>query len=59
MDNIPDKSIDCIIADIPYGETECEWDTIIDLEKLWISYKKIIILIIYIIYFCFFKIKKY
>lgn len=42
MDNIPDKSIDCIIADIPYGETECEWDTIIDLEKLWISYKRII-----------------
>lgn len=42
MDNIPDKSVDCIIADLPYGETGCEWDSIIDLEKLWFSYKRII-----------------
>ena len=31
MQNIPDKSIDCIICDLPYGTTDCKWDSVIDL----------------------------
>ena len=42
MQNIPDKRIDCIIADLPYGTTACKWDSLIDLGQLWIHYKRII-----------------
>ena len=26
MKDIPDKSIDCIICDLPYGTTHNQWD---------------------------------
>ena len=42
MQNIPDKSIDMICADLPYGTTACKWDSIIPLEKLWNQYRRII-----------------
>ena len=42
MQDIPDKSIDAIIADLPYGTTACKWDTIIPFEPLWEQYKRII-----------------
>ena len=42
MNNIPDKSVDCIITDLPYGTTQCKWDTIIPFEPLWKQYNRII-----------------
>jgi site-specific DNA-methyltransferase (adenine-specific) len=42
MKNIPDKSIDAIICDLPYGTTACKWDTVIPFEPLWAQYKRII-----------------
>lgn len=42
MKDIPDKSIDLILADLPYGTTRCEFDTIIPFEPLWKQYKRII-----------------
>ena len=42
MNGIPDKSIDMILADLPYGTTACSWDSVIDLEKLWLQYERII-----------------
>jgi len=39
---IEDKSIDAIIADLPYGTTACKWDSILPLDKLWQEYKRII-----------------
>ncbi len=42
MQNIEDKSVDCIIADLPYGTTACKWDSVINLEQLWSHYKRII-----------------
>src|SRR5574344_146104 len=42
MKDIPDKSVDCIICDLPYGTTACKWDTIIPFEPLWTQYKRII-----------------
>lgn len=42
MKNIPDKSIDMILCDLPYGTTRNKWDTIIDLDLLWIQYERII-----------------
>ena len=42
MKQIPDKSIDMILCDLPYGTTACKWDTIIPFEPLWEQYKRII-----------------
>jgi len=42
MKFIPDKSIDMILADLPFGTTNCKWDSIIDLNELWIHYKRLI-----------------
>ncbi len=42
MKDIPDKSIDLILCDPPYGTTRLEWDKIIPLEPLWEQYKRII-----------------
>jgi len=42
MKLIPDKSIDMILCDLPYGTTACKWDTIIPFEPLWEQYKRII-----------------
>lgn len=42
MQNIPDKSIDAIICDLPYGTTQNKWDSIINLDLLWSAYKRVI-----------------
>lgn len=42
MRDIPDKSIDMILCDLPYGTTACKWDTVIPFEPLWSQYKRII-----------------
>lgn len=35
MKDIPDKSIDMILCDLPYGTTRCKWDSVIDFAALW------------------------
>lgn len=40
--SIPDKSVDAIIADLPYGTTSCKWDSILPFDKLWMEYERII-----------------
>lgn len=42
MQEIPSKSIDMILCDLPYGTTQNKWDSVIDLDKLWKEYKRII-----------------
>lgn len=42
MKSIPNKSIDMILCDLPYGTTQNKWDSIIDLNKLWEQYERII-----------------
>lgn len=42
MKNISVKSVDLICCDLPYGLTECKWDTLIDLDKLWESYNRVL-----------------
>ena len=42
MKDIPDKSIDMILCDLPYGTTACKWDVIIPFEPLWEQYNRII-----------------
>ena len=42
MKQVPDKSIDLILCDLPYGTTKCKWDTVIPFDKLWEQYNRII-----------------
>ena len=42
MNDIPDKSVDMILCDLPYGVTQCKWDVIIPFDKLWEQYNRII-----------------
>jgi DNA modification methylase len=42
MMDIPNKSIDMILCDLPYGTTQCKWDEIIPFDRLWLAYNRII-----------------
>lgn len=42
MQKIDDKSIDCIICDLPYNLTRHKWDNLIPFDKLWEQYNRII-----------------
>ncbi len=42
MKEIPDGSVDMILADPPYGTTACKWDSVIPLEPMWEQLKRII-----------------
>ena len=42
MPLIPDKSVQLVLADLPYGTTSCAWDCIIPFDKLWKEYGRII-----------------
>ena len=42
MKDIPNKSIDMILCDLPYGTTDCKWDSIIPIKPLWEQYNRII-----------------
>ncbi|MCP3684551.1 MAG: site-specific DNA-methyltransferase [bacterium] len=42
MKSIPDKSIDMVLTDPPYGTTACKWDTVIPFEPMWNELKRIV-----------------
>ena len=42
MQDIPDKSVDMILCDLPYGTTACKWDSVIPIEPLWKQYKRVL-----------------
>jgi site-specific DNA-methyltransferase (adenine-specific) len=42
MSKIGDKTIDLILCDLPYGTTQCKWDTVIPFDLLWRQYERII-----------------
>jgi len=42
MNDIPSKSIDMILCDLPYGTTQNHWDSVIPLDQLWRHYTRII-----------------
>ena len=41
MKEIPDGSVDMILCDLPYGFTDCKWDSVIPIYKLWEQYRRI------------------
>ena len=42
MKEIPDGSVDMVLADPPYGTTACNWDSVIPLEPMWEQLKRVI-----------------
>lgn len=42
MGRIPDKSVDMILCDLPYGTTQNAWDSIVPFNLLWQHYERII-----------------
>lgn len=42
MNKIPDKSIDMILCDLPYGTTKNKWDSVLPFDKMWEQYDRII-----------------
>ena len=42
MKSIPDKSVDMVLCDLPYGTTACKWDNVIPFEPMWECYNRII-----------------
>ena len=41
MKDLPDKSVDLFICDLPYSETNCKWDIAIDLDEFWKEFKRL------------------
>ena len=42
MKMIASGSVDMILCDLPYGTTQCKWDTVIPFEPLWEQYRRIV-----------------
>ena len=42
MKRIADGTVDMILCDLPYGTTQCKWDTVIPFEPLWEQYRRVI-----------------
>ena len=42
MDTLPEQSIDCIICDPPYGTTAIQWDKVLDFDRQWDLYDRLL-----------------
>lgn len=42
LPSVIDSSVDMVLADPPYGTTQCKWDAIIPLDLMWRQLKRII-----------------
>lgn len=42
LKEIPNHSIDMILCDLPYGITDCHWDSVLPLDKLWEQYHRVL-----------------
>lgn len=42
MRDIPDASVDLVLADPPYGTTQCKWDAVIPFELMWGDVKRVL-----------------
>ena len=42
MKEIPDGSVDLILCDLPYGTTDCSWDSVLPFDQLWAEYDRLL-----------------
>jgi len=43
MNDIPDKSVDLVVCDPPYGKTSLEWDKCLNFSDIWHIYDRILV----------------
>ena len=41
LKKVPDGSVDMVLCDLPYGTTNCKWDTVLPLDELWKHYNRV------------------
>ena len=41
MSALPDQSVDLVLCDLPYGTTQCKWDSVIPFAPLWEQYRRL------------------
>lgn len=39
---LPDKSVDLVLCDPPYGTTQCKWDAVLTFESMWRELNRVI-----------------
>lgn len=59
MKDIPNKSVDMVLSDLPYGVTENQWDNVIDGKQLFSEYKRICKQNANVVLFCQIEFAKY
>jgi site-specific DNA-methyltransferase (adenine-specific) len=42
LPTLPDSSVDLVVCDLPYGTTQNDWDSLINLDLLWSEYSRIV-----------------
>jgi DNA modification methylase len=42
LPQIPDKTVDLILTDLPYGTTDCKWDKVLPMADLWKEYRRVL-----------------
>ena len=42
MKDIPDGAVDLVLCDLPYGMTDCGWDSVLPFEPLWAEYNRLL-----------------
>ena len=42
LPTLPDHSVDMVLADLPFGTTKNQWDSVIPMEQLWKQYKRLL-----------------
>lgn len=42
LPGLPDKCVDMVLCDLPYGTTQNKWDSVIPFEPLWAQYRRIV-----------------
>lgn len=42
LKRVPDRSVDLVLCDLPYGTTQNRWDSVIDLATLWAEYRRVL-----------------
>lgn len=42
LEQFPDSYIDMVLCDLPYGTTQNKWDSVIDLDRLWKAYRRVV-----------------
>jgi site-specific DNA-methyltransferase (adenine-specific) len=52
MPTLKTNSVDMVLVDLPYGQTACSWDSVIDLDKMWIELERICKPNANIVFFC-------